>query len=81
MPRILLCQLGPGGYRLSTGKERALRWVRDAVSRQKFAREKAPESLPVCLIRHSSLICRRWGNGGGMCQFTNLIHWMVLHTP
>lgn len=21
------------------------------------------------------------GTGGGMCQFTNLIHWMVLHTP
>ena len=21
------------------------------------------------------------GIGGGMCQFTNLIHWMVLHTP
>lgn len=21
------------------------------------------------------------GMGGGMCQFTNLIHWMVLHTP
>lgn len=21
------------------------------------------------------------GFGGGMCQFTNLIHWMVLHTP
>ena len=23
----------------------------------------------------------RPGVGGGMCQFTNLIHWMVLHTP
>jgi len=23
----------------------------------------------------------REGLGGGMCQFTNLIHWMVLHTP
>lgn len=21
------------------------------------------------------------GNGGGMCQFTNLLHWLVLHTP
>ncbi len=21
------------------------------------------------------------GIGGGMCQFTNLIHWMILHTP
>ena len=21
------------------------------------------------------------GTGGGMCQFTNLIHWMILHTP
>ena len=23
----------------------------------------------------------RAGVGGGMCQFTNLIHWMILHTP
>ena len=23
----------------------------------------------------------RAGVGGGMCQFTNLIHWLVLHTP
>ena len=23
----------------------------------------------------------REGIGGGLCQFTNLIHWMVLHTP
>ena len=23
----------------------------------------------------------RAGIGGGLCQFTNLIHWMVLHTP
>lgn len=23
----------------------------------------------------------RSGIGGGMCQFTNLIHWMILHTP
>lgn len=23
----------------------------------------------------------RKGTGGGMCQFTNLIHWMVLHSP
>lgn len=21
------------------------------------------------------------GIGGGMCQFTNLIHWMILHSP
>lgn len=142
MPRLLLCQLGPLGYRLSTGKERILRWAGDILSRQKFARERMSEPLPVCVIRHNSLIRRRLGNvdmelqenkavnlalaaplvsgvlihpgetfsfwhlvgnpsaargfregltiasgktdrgvGGGMCQFTNLIHWMVLHTP
>ncbi|WP_368754478.1 VanW family protein, partial [Klebsiella pneumoniae] len=21
------------------------------------------------------------GTGGGLCQFSNLIHWMILHTP
>ncbi len=25
--------------------------------------------------------CTSSGIGGGMCQFTNLLHWMMLHTP
>ena len=33
------------------------------------------EGLTISSGRESS------GIGGGMCQFTNLIHWMVLHTP
>lgn len=142
MSRKMFCQICPGAYRLSVWKERALRRGRDAFSGQRFAGERAPEPLPVCVIRHSSLIRRRLGNvdmdlqenkavnlalaappvsgilirpgetfsfwrlvgnptakrgfregltiaagetdrgvGGGMCQFTNLIHWMVLHTP
>lgn len=142
MPRKMFCQMGPVAYRLSTWKGRALRRVRDTFSGQKFAGEKQAEPLPICVIKHNSLIRRRLGNvdmelqenkavnlalaaplvsgvlirpgetfsfwrlvgnptakrgfregltisagetgkgfGGGMCQFTNLIHWIVLHTP
>lgn len=142
VPRKLFCQLGPTAYRLSVWKGRALRKGKDILSGQRFAREKSPEPLAVCVIRHNSLIRRRLGNvdmelqenkavnlslaapqvsgilirpgetfsfwslvgktsarrgfregltisagktgkgiGGGLCQYTNLIHWMVLHTP
>lgn len=142
MSRKLFCQLGPHAYRISVWKGRALRKGRDLLSAVRFARTKEPEPLPVCVIRHNSLIRRRLGQvdmglqenkavnlalaapcvngilirpgetfsfwrlvgktsekrgfkegltisagrtgqgvGGGMCQFTNLIHWMVLHTP
>ena len=142
MPRKMFCQLGPAAYRLSVWKERARRWGRDLLSGERFAGERGDGLLPVCVIRHNSLIRRRlgdvdmelqenkavnlalaaprvsgilirpgetfsfWhlvgnpsarrgfregltisagearrGTGGGMCQFTNLIHWMVLHTP
>lgn len=142
MPRKMFCQLGPGAYRLSVWKERVRRRGRDLFSGERFAGERQAGPLPVCVIRHNSLIRRRLGNvdmelqenkavnlalaaprvsgiliqpgetfsfwrlvgnplarrgfregltisagqtqrgmGGGMCQFTNLIHWMALHTP
>lgn len=142
MSRRLFCQMGPAAYRISVWKERILRWVRDLRFRGSFVRERREEPLPVCVLKHNSLIRRRLGNvdmelqenkavnlalaaprvngilirpgevfsfwrlvgkpsaargfregltisagrtergvGGGMCQFTNLIHWMALHTP
>lgn len=142
MERKLFCQMGPAAYRISVWKKRVERRGRDLFSGQSFAGEKREESLPVCIIKHNSLIRRRLGNvdmelqenkavnlalaaprvsgvlirpgetfsfwrlvgnpserrgfregltisageaqrgmGGGMCQFTNLIHWMALHTP
>lgn len=142
MSRKLFCQLGPTAYRISVWKGRVLRAGKDALSGQRFARERDPEPLAVCVIKHNSLIRRRLGNvdmelqenkavnlalaapcvsgilirpgetfsfwqlvgktsarrgfregltissgrtgqgiGGGMCQFTNLIHWMILHSP
>lgn len=39
------------------------------------ARRGFQEGLTISTGRTSS------GVGGGMCQFTNLIHWMVLHSP
>lgn len=142
MARRLFCQMGPAAYRISVWKERILRWVRDLRLRGSFVRERREEPLPVCVLKHSSLIRRRLGDvdmelqenkavnlaltaprvngilirpgevfsfwrlvgkpsaargfregltisagrtergvGGGMCQFTNLIHWMALHTP
>ncbi len=142
MGRRLFCEWGPWAYWLSTQKCRFVRRLRDARSPERFASRQAPELLPVCLVHHSSLICRTLGDvdrrlqenktvnlalavpkvdrvligpgetfsywkrigpctkrrgyreglvirggrpdkdiGGGMCQLSNLIHWMVLHTP
>ena len=142
MPRKLFCELGPAAYRLSVWRKRVQRRGRDILSGARFAGERQEAPLPVCVIRHGSLIRRRLGNvdmelqenkavnlalaaprlsgvlirpgetfsfwrlvgdpsarrgfregltisagearrgmGGGMCQFTNLIHWMALHTP
>lgn len=142
MSRRLFCEWGPWAYWLSTQKCRCVRRLQDARSPERFAARRAPDLLPVCLTRHSSLICRTLGDvdrrlqenkavnlslavpkvdrvlirpgetfsywkligpctarrgyreglvirggrpdkdiGGGMCQLSNLIHWMVLHTP
>ncbi|NCB04170.1 MAG: vancomycin resistance protein [Clostridia bacterium] len=140
--RKLFCEYGAAAYALSAAKCRVQRRVRDAVSGERFARQKEETPLPVLIYDHNSLIRRTLGTvdmrlqdnkaynlglaaphvngilihpgetfsfwrlvgactarrgyregltirqgmphsgiGGGMCQFTNLIHWMVLHTP
>ena len=140
--RKLFCEISPLTYRISVKKERALRRSFDLIRHPRFANEKSPAPLPVCVSKHNSLIRRRLGDvdmrlqenkavnlalaaphvdglvirpgetfsfwhlvgdctekrgykeglliargrvdsgvGGGMCQFTNLVHWMVLHSP
>ncbi len=140
--RKLFCEISPLTYKISVFKCCTVRRVRDLLSRERFAKKKSADKLPVVVYRHSSLIRRTLGNvdpvlqdnkavnlalscpkvsgiivnpgevfsfwrlvgacrardgykdgltisngrtskgvGGGMCQFTNLIHWMVLHTP
>ena len=142
MPRKLFCEISPLTYKISTHKCCAIRAVKDLFSRERFAKTRQEELLPVVIYKHNSLIRRKLGNtepelqenkatnlsiatpkvngilirpgetfsfwrlvgsatskkgykegvtiangqtragiGGGMCQFTNLIHWMVLHTP
>jgi len=142
MPRKLFCEISPLTYKISTYKCRAVRTLKDLFSRERFAKTKRQEPLPVVIYKHNSLIRRKLGNtqlelqenkavnlaistpkvngiliypgetfsfwrlvgsttaekgykegvtitngqtragiGGGLCQFTNLIHWMVLHTP
>ncbi len=142
MPRKLFCEISPLTYRLSTFKCRLVRDVQNLWMRQRLARNKQEELLPIVIYKHNSLIRRKLGNtqmelqenkatnlaistpkvncvlirpgetfsfwhlvgnttkakgykegvtiakshikagvGGGLCQFTNLIHWMVLHTP
>lgn len=139
--RKLFCEISPLTYKISVKKNIFLRKIKDALSRQRFARIKSYEKLPVMIYKHASLIRRRLGNtdlelqenkavnlalsapkvngilirpgetfsfwhligpdtarhgykvgltisnnkpstgvGGGHCQFTNLIHWMVLHS-
>lgn len=140
--RKLFCEISPLTYKISVFKCCMVRRLRDLLSRERFAREKSADKLPMVVYKHSSLIRRTLGNvdpvlqenkavnlalscpkvsgiivkpgetfsfwklvgacrardgykqgltisngktsagvGGGMCQFTNLIHWMVLHTP
>ena len=140
--RKLFCEISPLTYKISVQKCIAVRKMKDAFSKMKFASVKNEQLLPVSVYKHTSLIRRRLGNvdlqlqenkavnlsiaapkvnkivikpgetfsfwqlvgvpsakngyktgltiahgqpsrdvGGGMCQFTNLIHWMVLHSP
>lgn len=140
--RKLFCEISPLTHKISTRKCILLRKLRDFFSKEKFAKKKEAEKLPVLVYKHNSLIRRKLGNvdlqlqdnkavnlsisapkvsgivikpqetfsfwklvgeatqkkgykpgltikqgaaskgvGGGMCQFTNLIHWMILHTP
>ncbi len=140
--RKLFCEICPLTYKISVRKNIIQRHLSDFFGRTKFAKKKSPETLPVVIYTHKSLIRRVLGNvnmtlqenkavnlslsapkinsviinpsevfsfwrlvgnttakkgyregltisnaetkagvGGGMCQFTNLIHWMVLHSP
>lgn len=141
MKRKLFCEISPLTYRISVEANILRRGLRDMLARERFARVRSAELLPVAVCSHSSLIRRRlsgvdmrlqenkavnlllaaprvtgilikpgevfsfWrlvgrdskrkgyldgltiskgkvsaGTGGGMCQFTNLIHWLVLHS-
>ena len=140
--RKLFCEISPFTYKLARCKCILQRMIMDTISKDKFAKAKDTENLPVLIYEHKSLIRRKLGNvdlvlqenkatnlsiaapkvngilikpgetfsfwqlvgapserkgyqiglviekgkpskgtGGGMCQFTNLIHWMVLHSP
>lgn len=140
--RKLFCEISPFTYKLARCKCILQRMIKDTISKDKFAKAKDTENLPVLIYEHKSLIRRKLGNvdqvlqenkatnlsiaapkvngilikpgetfsfwqlvgapserkgyqtglviekgkpskgtGGGMCQFTNLIHWMVLHSP
>ncbi len=140
--RRLFCEISPLCYQLSVWKGCFLRWVKDAFSRERFAKHRCTQSLPVCVRKHKSLIRRTLGDvdqrlqnnkavnlslaapkitgilirpgetfslwhlvgrtsakkgylpglmiargkptegiGGGLCQLSNLIHWLILHSP
>jgi len=141
MAKRLFCEINGFTYAISVSKERLKRYMKNLLSRRRFAKTKG-EPLPVLIYSHKSLIRRRLGNvdmelqnnkainlsiaapqvdkviikpgeefsfwrlvgkctkakgyldgltisvgktgkgtGGGMCQFTNLLHWMTLHSP
>jgi len=141
MGRKLFCEISPFTYAISVKKMRAIRRIKNFLSKDKFAKLKG-EKLPIVIYKHKSLIRRKLGNvdmqlqenkafnlsvttpkingvfikpgevfsfwrlvgnctkrkgykegliislgtstqgiGGGMCQFTNLLHWLVLHSP
>ena len=141
MKRKLFCEISPLTYKISVEKCILLRHIKNILSKEKFAKEKNTEPLPVTIYKHNSLIRRRLGNvdmelqenkavnlslaapqingiiikpgetfslwslvkkttekkgykegltissgkttkgiGGGLCQLSNLIHWMILHS-
>ncbi len=57
--RKLFCEISPLCYRISLKKEYLLRDVRDAFSREQFAREIRPEPLLVRIKEHRSVILRQ----------------------
>lgn len=60
--RKLFCEISPLTYQISVKKNIFLRKIKDALSRQRFARIKSYEKLPVMIYKHASLIRRRLGN-------------------
>ena len=141
MERKLFCEISPLTYKISMYKCITVRYIKNLLSKEKFAKTKQRELLPVVIYKHNSLIRRKLGNvdlqlqenkavnlsiaapkitnviikpgetfslwylvgkcgkrqgykegltidnnkpskgiAGGMCQLSNLIHWMILHT-
>jgi len=141
MSRKLFCEISPFTYRLSMEKEILKRKLKDFFHKTVFAHERTPDSLPILVYQHKSLIRRRLGHvdmqlqenkatnlalavthihgllirpgetfsvwkligrtterkgykegltiargqpsqgiGGGLCQLSNLIHWLILHS-
>lgn len=141
MERKLFCEISPLTYKISMYKCITVRHIKNLLSKEKFAKTKQKELLPVLIYKHNSLIRRKLGNvdlqlqenkavnlsiaapkitniiikpgetfslwylvgkcgkrqgykegltidnnkpskgiAGGMCQLSNLIHWMILHT-
>gem|GEM_PF-5895093 len=52
----LFCEISPLTYQISVKKNIFLRKIKDALSRQRFARIKSYEKLPVMIYKHASLI-------------------------
>ena len=61
MHRKLFCELSPLAYRVSVGKNCALRTLSDAVSGERFAAVRERTPLPTLICRHNSLIRRTLG--------------------
>lgn len=141
MGRKLFCEISPLTYQISMYKCITMRHIKNILSKEKLAKTKTKELLPVVIYKHNSLIRRKLGNvdlqlqenkavnlsiaapkitniiikpgetfslwylvgkcgkrqgykegltidnnkpskgiAGGMCQLSNLIHWMILHT-
>lgn len=141
MERKLFCEISPFTYQISMYKCITMRHIKNILGKEKLAKTKQKELLPVVIYKHNSLIRRKLGNvdlqlqenkavnlsiaapkitniiikpgetfslwylvgkcgkrqgykegltidnnkpskgiAGGMCQLSNLIHWMILHT-
>ena len=57
--RKQFCELGPLAYKIAAEKEILRRHAKDLLSRERFAKTKSNEPLPVLLSEHSSHLIKK----------------------
>lgn len=59
MSRKLFCELSPTTYKISLEKEIIKRDIKNLIGKEKIAKTKSKEELPVIVKGHSSILIRR----------------------
>ena len=62
MSRKLFCEISPLTYKISMYKCITVRHLKNLFGKEKLAKTKSEELLPVVIYKHNSLIRRKLGN-------------------